>query len=122
MTPRTTPYEEERRAATEERLRAALTARAALVTPHSLRPGVPPQGPQRGARRTRAFACAVLGAAAVVAVCLLALLPADRPGPHPTPVRPAGPPPASEPPAPRPRTPTPVAPEPLPDPPTVRPT
>ncbi|MFE0736082.1 hypothetical protein [Streptomyces sp. NPDC058855] len=122
MTPRTTPYEEERRAATEERLRAALTARAALVTPHGLRPGMPPQGPEHGFRRRRAFAFAVLGAAAaVVAVCLWALLPADRPSLVPAPVRPAGPPAVTGPPPPRPATPIPLAPEPLPDTPAVRP-
>ncbi|MER7949013.1 hypothetical protein ABTY59_16655 [Streptomyces sp. NPDC096079] len=68
----------------EERLRAALAARAALVTHRDLRRGAPPRGRRRGTRQVRAIALAVLGtAAAVAAVCVLALLPDGSKGPDP---------------------------------------
>ncbi|MFD9791870.1 hypothetical protein ACFWXK_13065 [Streptomyces sp. NPDC059070] len=90
------PYAEEGRAATEDRLRAALAARAALVTHHDLRPAEPPQGRDWGARRVRRIAFTALAvAAAVVAVCLLV-----RPGGAPGPVPPAHRPGVEEPPAP----------------------
>ncbi|MEU6933609.1 hypothetical protein [Streptomyces sp. NPDC046385] len=95
----------------EERLRAALTARAALVTYHELRRDQPPQGRARGTRRVRGLAFAGLGAAAAVAAAYLwgafpgGLLspdpapPARPPGiverPTPTPARPASPGPVS---------------------------
>ncbi|MFF5286819.1 hypothetical protein [Streptomyces sp. NPDC013171] len=72
----------------EERLRAALAARAALVTYRDLRGDAPPQGRGWGTHRVRAVAFAVLGAvAAVAAACLLALFP-DGPA-APAPVLPA---------------------------------
>ncbi|MFJ2741802.1 hypothetical protein ACIO3O_19310 [Streptomyces sp. NPDC087440] len=73
---------------TEDRLRAALDARAALVTPRDLRRASPPEGRSWGLRRVRTVAYTVVGAAAAaVAVYLLVLLPGtplDR-----TPVPPA---------------------------------
>ncbi|MFF9852648.1 hypothetical protein [Streptomyces litmocidini] len=70
----------------EERLRAALAARAALVTPRDLRRDPPPQGRRRGTHRIRAIALTVLGtAAAVAAVCVLALLPDGPRSPDPVP-------------------------------------
>ncbi|MER8044931.1 hypothetical protein [Streptomyces sp. NPDC094032] len=71
----------------EERLRAAFAARAALVTVHDLRREAPPQGSRRGTRRFRTLA-ALGAAAAVAAVCVLALLPNDGPL-TPAPVLPA---------------------------------
>ncbi|MFB7742000.1 hypothetical protein [Streptomyces sp. NPDC056132] len=72
------PNTDDRRFATDGRVRAALLARSALVTHADLRRDPPPQGSTRGVRRVRRLAFAALGvAAAVVAVCLLALLPAD---------------------------------------------
>ncbi|MFD9649116.1 hypothetical protein ACFWWN_37375, partial [Streptomyces sp. NPDC059082] len=60
----------------EERLRAALAARAALVGHRDLRRADPPRGRRWGTHRIRAVASVVLGAAAAVAaVCVLALLP-----------------------------------------------
>ncbi|WP_406496473.1 hypothetical protein OG936_20365 [Streptomyces sp. NBC_00846] len=101
------PSAEDRRLATEDRLRAALAARAVLVTHRDLRRDAPPQGRSWGVRRVRRVAFAALGvAAAVVAVCLLVLLPGSLldPAPAPparapgigepvpaTPARPAGP-------------------------------
>ncbi|MFF7778500.1 hypothetical protein ACFZCG_29290 [Streptomyces tanashiensis] len=68
----------------EERLRAALAARAALVTYRDLRRDAPPQGRRWGTHRVRAVAFAVLGAAAAVAaVCALALLPGRTATPDP---------------------------------------
>ncbi|MEU5426146.1 hypothetical protein AB0H73_11125 [Streptomyces olivoreticuli] len=96
------PHTEDRRFATEDRLRAALAARAALVTHHDLRRDAPPQGRTWGVHRVRRVAFAALGvAAAVVAVCLLVLLPSSPRDPAPVP--PAGTPGISEPP---PSTPT----------------
>ncbi|MDH6575014.1 hypothetical protein [Kitasatospora sp. MAP5-34] len=83
------PSTEDRRSATEDRLRAALAARAVLVTYRDLRHDVPPQGRSWGVRRVRRVAFAALGAAAAVAaVCLLVLLPGSAP--DPAPARPAG--------------------------------
>ncbi|WP_369144645.1 hypothetical protein [Streptomyces sp. R44] len=82
----------------EERLRAALAARAALVTHRELRRDAPPQGRGWGTRRVRAVAVAVFGAAAAVAaVCVLVLFPDGPAAPAPvlparTPVRTAVPP------------------------------
>ncbi|MFF0479319.1 hypothetical protein [Streptomyces sp. NPDC004284] len=75
----------------EERLRAALAARAALVTSRDLRRDAPPRGRRWGTHRVASVAFAVLGtAAAAAAVCVLALL---RGGPvAPEPVPPARPP------------------------------
>ncbi|MGA5133573.1 hypothetical protein ACPCTO_27605 [Streptomyces olivoreticuli] len=87
---------EDRRFATEDRLRAALAARAALITHRDLRRDAPPQGRTWGVRRVRRVAFAALGvAAAVVAVCLLVLLPSNPR--DPAPVSPAGTPGISEP-------------------------
>ncbi|MDH6116171.1 hypothetical protein ABH930_001966 [Kitasatospora sp. GAS204A] len=81
------PTAEDRRSATEDRLRAALAARAALVTHRDLRHDAPPQGRSWGVRRVRGVAFAVLGAAAAVAAgCLL--LPGNPP--DPAPLLPAG--------------------------------
>ena len=91
------PNTEDRRLATEDRLRAALTARAALVTHRDLHHGTPPQERGWGAHRVRLAALTLGMAAAVVAVCLLVLLPGSPL--HPTPTRPAGPPGVSAPPA-----------------------
>ncbi|MGE7436108.1 hypothetical protein [Kitasatospora sp. NPDC001175] len=91
------PDAEDRRPATEDRLRAALAARAALVTHHDLRHDAPPQGRSWGVHRARRVALAALGvAAAVVAVCLLVLLPGSPLDPAPAP--PAGTPGITEPP------------------------
>ncbi|MFF8838350.1 hypothetical protein [Streptomyces sp. NPDC015130] len=76
---------------TEDRLRAALTARAAQVTHHDLRRELPPHGRVRGLRVWYGRVLAALAVAATVgAVCLLALLP-DGPS-NPVPVLPARPP------------------------------
>ncbi|KQX57848.1 MULTISPECIES: hypothetical protein [unclassified Streptomyces] len=76
----------------EERLRAALAARAALVTYRELRRDEPPQGRAWGTRRVRGLAFAGLGAAAAVAAAyLLGSSPggALNPAPEP-PARPPG--------------------------------
>ncbi|WP_335940630.1 hypothetical protein [Streptomyces sp. PTD5-9] len=92
------PSAEDRRLATEDRLRAALAARAALVTHRDLRRGAPPQGHSWGMRRVRRVAFAALGtAAAVAAVWLLVLLPGSPPAPAPAPAPPARAPGISEP-------------------------
>ncbi|WP_329570603.1 hypothetical protein [Kitasatospora sp. NBC_01266] len=76
--------EEDRRSATEDRLRAALAARAALVTHADLRHDVPPQGRGWGVRRVRGIALGALGvAAAVAAGCVLVLLPGHSSAPAP---------------------------------------
>ncbi|MFD4763312.1 hypothetical protein ACFWOJ_32025 [Streptomyces sp. NPDC058439] len=80
------PSAEDRRLATEDRLRAALAARAVLVTHRDLRRDAPPQGHSWGVRRVRRVAFAALGtAAAVAAVWLLVLLPGSSPAPAPAP-------------------------------------
>ncbi|MFE4371639.1 hypothetical protein ACFRMN_26015 [Streptomyces sp. NPDC056835] len=91
------PDAEDRRLATEERLRAALAARAALVTHRELRHEEPPQGRGWGVRRVRRAALAALGvAAAGVAIYLSAQLPGGPRDPAP-PVPPAGTPGITEP-------------------------
>ncbi|MEV6422252.1 hypothetical protein [Streptomyces sp. NPDC051662] len=91
------PDAEDRRRATEDRLRAALAARAALVTHHDLRPEEPPRGRGWGVRRVRRVALAALGvAAAVVVMCLPVLLSGGAQAPGPVP--PADTPGVSEPP------------------------
>ncbi|AGP57713.1 hypothetical protein [Streptomyces rapamycinicus] len=70
---------------TEERLRAALDARARLIDAHDLSPYRPPTGPAWGARRIRRVVSAVavtVAAAAAVAFLLLSGSP-DRPHPAP---------------------------------------
>ncbi|MFI8438850.1 hypothetical protein ACIGJO_34995 [Streptomyces sp. NPDC079020] len=90
------PNAEDRHLATEDRLRAALAARAALVTHRDLRRAAPPQGRSWGVRRVRRVVLTALGvAAAVVAVCLLVLLPGSPLDPAPVP--PARPPGINEP-------------------------
>ncbi|MFJ6519364.1 hypothetical protein ACIQJ4_14110 [Streptomyces filamentosus] len=92
---------------TEARLRAALAARAALLTPYDLRPAAPPEGRVRGTRRVRGAVLAGLALAAAVVV--LVLLPGDvtpspappaRPATDSAPPSPAPPPPATPTPAP----------------------
>ncbi|MFD9487245.1 hypothetical protein ACFWBX_25400 [Streptomyces sp. NPDC059991] len=79
------PLAEDRRSAAEDRVRAALAARASLVTHHDLSHEAPPQGRSWGVRRVRGVAFAALGvAAAVVAVCLL-VLPGGPLAPAPAP-------------------------------------
>ncbi|MGK3111025.1 hypothetical protein ACPCYV_45645 [Streptomyces mordarskii] len=69
----------------EDRLRAALDARARLIDVHELSPYRPPTGPAWGARRIRRVASAVgvaAAAAAAVAFLLLSGSPEDnRPAP-----------------------------------------
>ncbi|AEM87361.1 hypothetical protein [Streptomyces violaceusniger] len=69
----------------EERLRAALDARARLIDAHELSPYRPPTGPAWGTRRIRRVASAVAvaaAAAAAVAFLLLSGSPEDnRPAP-----------------------------------------
>ncbi|MFE0652869.1 hypothetical protein ACFVZH_30280 [Streptomyces sp. NPDC059534] len=103
------------RPATEDRLRAALTARASLLTPHDLRPAAPPGGRTWGTRRVHG---AVLAAAVAAAVAvLLTLVPTGTPTtsvpPARNPSRSTAPaPPAT--PAPAPPAPSVTAPGPLP--------
>ncbi|MFI6688306.1 hypothetical protein [Streptomyces sp. NPDC050485] len=98
------PNAEDRRFATDDRVRAALAARGALVTHSDLRRDDPPQGRSWGVARVRRVAFAALGVAAtVVAVCLL--VPGSPLNPAPAP--PAHAPGISEPP---PSTPSPVGP------------
>ncbi|MFJ4847053.1 MULTISPECIES: hypothetical protein [unclassified Streptomyces] len=66
------------RAATEERLRAALDAKARTVGPDSLRRAVPPSALARPRVRMRTAAVAVLGLAAALACVLLAVTAAQR--------------------------------------------
>ncbi|GGP33390.1 hypothetical protein [Streptomyces melanogenes] len=88
------PLAEDGRSATEDRVRAALAARAALVTHRDLSHEAPPQGRSWGVRRVRRVAFAALGvAAAAVTVCLL-VLPG---GPAPAQAPPAGTPGITEP-------------------------
>ncbi|MFE4332218.1 hypothetical protein ACFRQM_23185 [Streptomyces sp. NPDC056831] len=71
---------------TEDRLRTAPAARTALVTHRDLCRYAPPQGRSRGVHQVRRVAFAALGvAAAVVAVCLLVLLPGSLLDPAPAP-------------------------------------
>ncbi|MFD3994812.1 hypothetical protein [Streptomyces sp. NPDC058548] len=104
------PRAEDPLTVTEERLRAAFAARAALVTYRDLRRDEPPEGRSWGLRRVRGVAFASLGAvaaaAAVAAAYLLFLVPAGTVSPTPAP--PARPPGVSE--SPVTPTPSPVAP------------
>ncbi|MET9723270.1 hypothetical protein [Streptomyces zaomyceticus] len=103
------PHAEDRPTATEERLRAAFAARAALVTPRDLRRAAPPRGRSRGLRRVRGIALAGLGAAAAVAAAyVLVLLPGGPSAPPPAP--PAGSPGVHDSPAVPTPTPAPAAP------------
>ncbi|MBD0745991.1 hypothetical protein [Streptomyces sp. CBMA152] len=65
----------------EDRIRAALSARAELVTHHDLSRNAPPQGRSWGVRRVRRVTYAVLGAAAAVTAVYLLALPATSPPP-----------------------------------------
>ncbi|MEU6981794.1 MULTISPECIES: hypothetical protein [unclassified Streptomyces] len=99
-----TPFAGDHDSPVEERLRAALAARAALVTSRELRRDEPPRGRTRGTRRVRRLAFAGLGAAAAVAAAyLLGVLPGGVPSPAPEP--PARPPGIVEHPTPRPAPP-----------------
>ncbi|MFF5921869.1 hypothetical protein ACFY8C_26490 [Streptomyces flavochromogenes] len=104
------PRAEDPLTVTEERLRAAFAARAALVTYRDLRRDEPPEGRSWGLRRVRGIAFASLGAvaaaAAVAAAYLLFLVPAGTVSPTPAP--PARPPGVGE--SPVTPTPSPVAP------------
>ncbi|MEV0261601.1 hypothetical protein AB0I49_09685 [Streptomyces sp. NPDC050617] len=71
-------------AETEARLRAALEARAALVTPHDLAPAPPPVGRAWGTRRVRRTVLAAVGAVAA-SVSLYLLLPGSPLRPHQAP-------------------------------------
>ncbi|MFB7240480.1 hypothetical protein ACFCXK_37540 [Streptomyces sp. NPDC056269] len=89
------PRAEDPRTVTEERLRAAFAARAALVTYRDLRRDEPPEGRSWGLRRVRGVAFASLGAvaaaAAAAAAYLLLLVPAGTVSPTPAPpARPPG--------------------------------
>ncbi|WP_395360975.1 hypothetical protein ACHGLA_14655 [Streptomyces sp. YH02] len=92
------PRAEDPLTVTEERLRAAFAARAALVTYRDLRRDEPPEGRGWGLRRVRGVAFASLGAvaaaAAVAAAYLLFLVPSGTVSPTPAP--PARPPGVSE--------------------------
>ncbi|MFE7120252.1 hypothetical protein ACFU99_32995 [Streptomyces sp. NPDC057654] len=107
MSPRHPGAAADRHAETEERLRAALEARAAQITPHDLAPAPPPAGRAWGTRRVRRTALAAVGAVAA-SVSLYLLLPGSPLRPHQTPpaygpaASPTPPPPPSE--APRPST------------------
>ncbi|MCX5226667.1 hypothetical protein [Streptomyces sp. NBC_00233] len=104
------PRAEDPLTVTEERLRAAFAARAALVTYRDLRRDEPPEGRSWGLRRVRGVAFASLGtvaaAAAVAAAYLFFLVPAGTLSPTPAP--PARPPGVSK--SPVAPTPSPVAP------------
>ncbi|MFF1509134.1 hypothetical protein [Streptomyces sp. NPDC058326] len=108
------PRSEESPSATEDRLRAAFAARAALVTYRDLRPGVPPEGRDRGLRRVRGLAFAALGGAAAAAAAYLFVLAPGGPA-EPVPVPPARSPDVSRPvtaPTPHPAAPSVAHPEP----------
>ncbi|MEK9520385.1 hypothetical protein MIU24_13390 [Streptomyces venezuelae] len=82
------PRAEDPGTVTEERLRAAFAARAALVTHRDLRRDEPPVGRSWGLRRVRGLAFGSLGTvAAAAAAYLLLLVPAG--GVSPTPAPPA---------------------------------
>ncbi|MEV4943054.1 hypothetical protein [Streptomyces zaomyceticus] len=103
------PRAEDRPTATEERLRAAFAARAALVTPRDLRRAAPPRGRSRGLRRVRGIALAGLGAAAAVAAAYFLVLTPGGPS-APVPAPPAGSPGVHDSPAVPTPTPAPAAP------------
>ncbi|MFD0155153.1 hypothetical protein ACWGQ4_29920 [Streptomyces sp. NPDC055721] len=105
-----TPPAEDRRATTEIRLRAALTARAARITHQDLRREDPPRGRARTVRALRGPGLAALAAAAAVAaVCLLYLFPGSSLAPAPVP--PARPPGVTDPAPPPSPVPAPSSPE-----------
>lgn len=88
---------------TEERLRAALEARARLVQPGRLRPSVPPAAPAAARLRLRRGAAVLVALAAAVAGAVLWLGHRHQDTPAP----PAGPPSVT---GPRPPAPAPAAP------------
>ncbi|MEX0171908.1 hypothetical protein [Streptomyces sp. LMG1-1-1.1] len=94
---------------TEARLRAALVARASLVTPQDLRPAAPPRGRRWGTRRVYGLALAALGTAAVAAAVVHGLVLGPGAPVNPEPAPPARTPAVTEP-RPVPVTPGPVAP------------
>ncbi|MFJ6215385.1 hypothetical protein ACIQGZ_18950 [Streptomyces sp. NPDC092296] len=110
--------------AVEERLRAALRARADLVTAAELRPERLPAPAARPLERLRRPVLTLLAAAVVAAACWYAMALPGRS--RPMPAEPAGTPPshsAPAPTAPAPTVPAPVNPVPAaPDVPTVSPT
>ncbi|MFC9385266.1 hypothetical protein [Streptomyces venezuelae] len=81
-----------RHTVTEERLRAAFAARAALVTYRDLRREEPPRGRSRGTRRVRGFVLAGLGSVAAAAAAYALFLGPDGGAATPPPVLPARPP------------------------------
>ncbi|GAA0896418.1 MULTISPECIES: hypothetical protein [Streptomyces violaceusniger group] len=70
---------------TEERLRAALDARARLIDAHDLSPYRPPTGPAWGTRRIRRVVSAVAVTVAAAAAVAFLLLSGSPERPHPTP-------------------------------------
>ncbi|MBU3865000.1 hypothetical protein KN815_13220 [Streptomyces sp. 4503] len=79
----------------EDRLRAALDARARLIDAHELSPYRPPTGPAWGTRRIRRVVSAVAVAAAAAAAVAFLLLSGSPQDNHPAP--PAGDPRTSPP-------------------------
>ncbi|CDR09703.1 hypothetical protein [Streptomyces iranensis] len=69
----------------EERLRAALDARARLIDAHDLSPYRPPNGPAWGARRIRRVVSAVAVTVAAAAAVAFLLLSGSPERPHPAP-------------------------------------
>jgi len=69
----------------EDRLRAALDARARLISAHDLSPSRPPAGPAWGTRRIRRVVSAVAAAAAVAAAIAFLLLSGSPERPRPAP-------------------------------------
>jgi hypothetical protein len=69
----------------EERLRAALDARARLISAHDLSPARPPAGRAWGTRRIRRGGSALAGTAAVAATLAFLLLSGPPERSHPTP-------------------------------------
>ncbi|GAA1178695.1 hypothetical protein [Streptomyces rhizosphaericus] len=70
---------------TEERLRAALDARARLIDAHDLSPYRPPTGPVWGTRRIRRVVSAVAVTVAAAAAVAFLLLSGSPERPHPAP-------------------------------------
>ncbi|NEW71688.1 hypothetical protein [Streptomyces rhizosphaericus] len=70
---------------TEERLRAALDARARLIDAHDLPPYRPPTGPAWGTRRIRRVVSAVAVTVAAAAAVAFLLLSGSPERPHPAP-------------------------------------
>ncbi|OPF74055.1 hypothetical protein VT50_0227260 [Streptomyces antioxidans] len=69
----------------EERLRAALDARARLIDAHDVSPYQPPSGPTWGVRRIRRVVSAVAVTVAAAAAVAFLLLSGNPERPHPTP-------------------------------------